>query len=60
MSCKICGRNACTASFHSFAEQERHEQREAMPDDVNLLRHMVQEAAQEIIELKAKIAELEA
>ncbi len=25
MSCKICGRNNCTESFHSLEEQNRHE-----------------------------------
>ena len=23
MSCKVCGRGACMAAFHSFAEQEQ-------------------------------------
>ncbi len=59
MSCRICGRGACTESFHSFEQQALFEQREAMPDDVNLLRRMVQEAAAEILELKATIEKLE-
>lgn len=56
MSCKICGRGACCASFHSIEEQELHDLREAMPDDVPLLRRMVQEGAAEILELKASLA----
>ncbi len=26
MSCRICGRNSCTESFHSLKEQEEHEE----------------------------------
>ena len=55
MSCKICGRSSCTQSFHSLDEQALLDQRESMPDDVHLLRRMVQEAAAEIIELKREL-----
>lgn len=55
MSCKICGRSSCTQSFHSIDEQELFEQREAMSDDVQLLRRMVQEAAGEILSLKKEL-----
>lgn len=59
MSCRICHRSSCTESFHSLEEQELFAQREAMPDDVDLLRRMVQEGEQEIVELKQRIKELE-
>ena len=59
MSCKICGRSSCTQSFHSLDEQALFEQREAMPDDVPLLRRMVQEAACELLQIKADILILE-
>jgi hypothetical protein len=26
MSCRICGRNSCTESFHSLEEQEKYEE----------------------------------
>lgn len=55
MSCRICRRSSCTESFHSFEEQDRFAQREAMPDDVDTLRRMVQEAAEEIVELKKQL-----
>jgi len=55
MSCPICGRSACIQSFHSLEEQDLHEQREAMPDDVALLRRMVQEGALEILALKSSL-----
>ena len=53
MSCKICGRSSCTESFHSLDEQALFEQREAMPDDVALLRRMVQVAAADLVAAKA-------
>ncbi len=56
MSCRICGRSSCTESFHTLEQQELFEQRQAMPDDVDLLRRMVQEAAAEILSLKAELA----
>ena len=28
MSCRICGRNSCTESFHPIQEQEEHEKEE--------------------------------
>ena len=34
MSCKICGRNSCTESFHSLEEQEKHENPEAYYEDI--------------------------
>lgn len=55
MSCRICKRSSCTESFHSLDEQERFAQREAMPDCVDTLRRMVQEATAEILDLKKGI-----
>lgn len=55
MSCPICRRGACIKSFHSLEEQELFDQREQMPDDVDLLRRMVQEGAAEILELKSEL-----
>lgn len=26
MSCRICGRNSCTESFHSLEEQDKYEE----------------------------------
>ena len=28
MSCRICGRDACTECFHSIAEQEKYEEKD--------------------------------
>jgi hypothetical protein len=38
MSCKICGRNACTESFHSIEEQEEFETKTGRyaPDEEDL------------------------
>ena len=52
MSCRICKRSSCTESFHSLEEQDLFAQREAMPDDVDLLRRMVQESAKEVTMLQ--------
>ena len=60
MSCRICGRSSCTESFHSLEEQELFAQRKSMPDDVDLLRRMVQEGAREIVELKSEVERLQA
>lgn len=53
MSCPICHRSSCTLSFHSLEEQERYEARKGMSDDVNILRIQLQEALEEIAQLKA-------
>ena len=29
MSCRVCGKNGCTESFHTFEEQEEAEKRRA-------------------------------
>ena len=34
MSCEICGRSSCTRSFHSFEEQERHDDPEKYWSDI--------------------------
>lgn len=57
MSCRICGRGACTESFHSIEDQERFEKREEMSDDINTLRRQLQDAQDEIEELKKKLEE---
>ena len=28
MSCRICGRNSCTESFHSLEEQDQYEEKD--------------------------------
>lgn len=53
MSCEICGRGACTRSFHSLADQEAYDARQAMSDDVDTLRREIQDLRAEIAELKA-------
>jgi chromosome segregation ATPase len=52
MSCKICGRGACTESFHSLEDQEAWEERQGMSDDVETLRIECQE-------LKASFSEMQ-
>lgn len=59
MSCRICKRATCTESFHSIEEQELFAQREAMPDDIDQLRCMVQQACMEITEAKKEISRLQ-
>lgn len=48
MSCEICGRGACTRSFHSLEDQELFDAREKMIDDVDLLRLTVQNMDREL------------
>lgn len=38
MSCKICGRGSCASWMHSCEQQEAHEERQKMSDDVDTLR----------------------
>lgn len=52
MSCEICGRGACTRSFHSLEDQDRFDARQEMSDDVGVLRELLQEAQEEIAALK--------
>lgn len=59
MSCEICGRGACTRSFHSFEDQEEYDKRQEMSDDVDTLRREIQSLQKEIQELKAEIAKKE-
>lgn len=35
MTCKICGRNACTESFHSIEEQEEFETKPSRYVEIN-------------------------
>ena len=56
MSCEICRRNSCTRSFHSLEEQERFDQRQGMPDDVNELRESVQDLTTELNAARAELA----
>lgn len=59
MTCRICHRSSCTESFHPLEEQERLAAREALPDDVDKLRRMVQTRDDEIAELKREVEDLE-
>lgn len=51
MSCEICGRGACTRSFHSAEAQAHYEAKQAMSDDVDELRD-------EVLALQSRIEEL--
>lgn len=51
MSCPICHRSSCTLSFHSLEEQDRYEARQAMSDDVQILREQLQDAEDEVADL---------
>ena len=53
MSCKICGRGACTESFHSLEAQEAWEDRQTMSDDVDDLRREIQDLNAELKELRS-------
>lgn len=58
MSCSICGRSACIASFHSIAAQEAHEARQSMSDDVDTLRCQVQDLQGEVAALRKVVDEV--
>ncbi|KKK71102.1 hypothetical protein LCGC14_2917330 [marine sediment metagenome] len=61
MSCKICGRNSCTESFHSLEEQEKHENPEAYYEDIISKLETDKEALEsENEKLKKRVKELEA
>lgn len=59
MDCEICGRNSCIKSFHSLDEQERYDKRQAMSDNVENLRHEIQDLQDENATLKKEIQSLE-
>lgn len=50
--CKICGRNSCVPSFHSFEEQDRFDLKQKMSEDVDKLR-------EEILSLEERINDLQ-
>ena len=54
MSCRICGRNSCTESFHSI------EQQNALEDEIWKLQFRTKrELALELVALRKRLNELE-
>ena len=52
MSCPICHRSSCAIIFHPMDEIQRYEARKEMSDDVDTLRRKLQDALEEIEELR--------
>lgn len=43
MACKICGRQACTESFHSIEAQEQYEKEQDLIEEARLMTEPEQE-----------------
>lgn len=37
MACRICGRQACTESFHSIEAQEQYEKEQVLTEEARLM-----------------------
>ena len=59
MTCEICGRGACTRSFHSLSDQERHDARHLFAGDLEELEQLRATVARLEGELAATRADLE-